>query len=62
MAIGNFRTRMEAEVAAGLLGEIVRVRTRSDFERALEALARIQLGFPEVPTAVKLMAVGAAPP
>jgi hypothetical protein len=37
-----------------LLGEIVRTRTRSDFERALAALARIQLAFPETQTAVHL--------
>jgi hypothetical protein len=38
----------QAAIAAGLLGEFVRLQTRADFERALEALTRIRLAFPKV--------------
>jgi hypothetical protein len=50
----GLRDKRQAEIAAGLLGELVRVQTRSDFERALEALTRIQLKFSEVTTAVRV--------
>lgn len=48
------RDERQAEVAARLLGEFVRSKTRDDFERALGALARIKVTFPDVDAAVKL--------
>jgi hypothetical protein len=50
----------QASVAARLLGELVRVQARCDFERALEALVRIQLAYPEIKTAVTLRPGGVA--
>jgi hypothetical protein len=46
----------QARVAAELLGEVVRSRCRADFERALEALVRIRLAYPNVEAAVQLPA------
>jgi hypothetical protein len=45
----------QAEVAAVILGDIVRTRNRADAERALEALVRIKLAHPEVPSTVELL-------
>jgi len=44
----------QGAVAARLLGEMVRVRGRADFERAMEALVRIQIAWPEVQTSIRL--------
>jgi hypothetical protein len=46
----------QAAVAAGLLGEFVRLQSRGDFERALEALARIRLAFPKADNPLTLRA------
>ncbi|MFL5339900.1 MAG: hypothetical protein ACJ8F7_07105, partial [Gemmataceae bacterium] len=42
----GLRDAKQAALAAGLLGEAVRFRTRVDFEQALSGLARLQLAFP----------------
>jgi len=39
-------------VAARLLGELVRVQGRADFERAMDALVRIQLAYRKLTTAI----------
>jgi hypothetical protein len=50
----------QAAVAARVLGEMVRLQGRADFERALEALVRIQLAYPEVGTDLRLRQEGLA--
>jgi hypothetical protein len=47
----------QAEVAARLLGDFVRSKTRYDFERALEALVRIRLAHPGVESRVVVQGV-----
>jgi hypothetical protein len=44
----------QASVAAEFLAAVVRTQNRADFERALEALVRIRLAFPEVENAVTI--------
>jgi hypothetical protein len=48
----------QAEIVAAILGDVVRVQGRRDFERALEALVRIKMAFPEIETTVALAAGG----
>jgi hypothetical protein len=50
----------QAAVAGRVLGEMVRLKGRADFERALEALVRILLAHPEVSTDVRLRQEGLA--
>jgi hypothetical protein len=50
----------QAAVVAAILGDVVRVQTRGDFERSLEALVRIKLAYPEIETTVALPAGGAS--
>ncbi len=54
------RDERQAKVAAGLLEEFVRVQGRADFERALEALVRMKLAFPELETSIRLRQEGLA--
>ena len=51
--------REQAELVAAMLGDVARVRGRGDFERAMEALVRIKLAYPDVPATVRV-AGGAA--
>jgi hypothetical protein len=44
----------QAAVAAGILGDAVHLHGRADSERALEALVRIKLAYPEVEAGVTL--------
>jgi hypothetical protein len=44
----GLRDEQQAALAASILGDIVRVEGRGDFERALEALVRIKLAYPHV--------------
>ncbi|MBI5513231.1 MAG: hypothetical protein HY909_05645 [Deltaproteobacteria bacterium] len=46
----------QAELAARLLGEFARTRGRADFDRAMEALVRLRLRYPEAPSALSLAA------
>jgi HEAT repeat protein len=48
----------QAEVAAAVLGDIVRLQGRADFENALEALVRLKLAYPDLQTTVRLPAGG----
>jgi hypothetical protein len=48
----------QASVAARLLSELVHVRATADFERAMDALVRIQLAYPTLTTAVRLREEG----
>ena len=50
----------QGATAARVLGEMVRLQGRADFERALEALVRIQLAWPELATDVRLRQEGLA--
>jgi hypothetical protein len=52
----------QARIAARILNEALRLSARCDFERALEALARLKLAYPQIETAVRLasMEVGAS--
>lgn len=52
----------QAELAAGILGDFVRSRTRDEHERALSALAQVKLAFPTVGGPVRLVtSAGGAP-
>ncbi len=44
----------QAAVAARILAEVVRVQGRGDFERALEALVRLKLAYPQVAAPITL--------
>jgi hypothetical protein len=44
----------QAAIVAAVLGDVVRMHGRGDFERALHALVRIKLAFPEVPATVQV--------
>ena len=50
----GLKDERQAKVAAGLLQELVHVQGRADFERALEALVRLKLAFPELETNIRL--------
>ncbi|MBI1947921.1 MAG: hypothetical protein HYS27_19680 [Deltaproteobacteria bacterium] len=54
----------QAELAAQLLADVVRTRTKDDHDRALAALARVTLAFPSAPSGVRVLGAarpGAAP-
>jgi hypothetical protein len=42
----------QAALVSAILGDMVRVRGRADFENALEALVRIKIAYPDVPSTV----------
>jgi hypothetical protein len=42
----------QAAIVASILGDVVRMQGRGDFERAMEAMVRLKLAFPEVPATV----------
>ncbi len=44
----------QAAVVAAILGDMVRVQGRADFENALESLVRLRLAYPEVASTVTL--------
>jgi hypothetical protein len=48
----------QAQVVATILGDVVRVQGRADFEQALTALVRLKLAYPELETTVSLPAGG----
>jgi hypothetical protein len=48
----------EARAAASVLGAMLRTRTRFDFEDAMEALAHLQLEFPELSSPLVIKADG----
>src|SRR5262249_27973952 len=52
--------REQAALVAAILGDVARVQGRGDFERAMEALVRIKLAYPDVPATVNLRNGGAA--
>jgi hypothetical protein len=56
----GLRDKQQAEVAAGILGDVVRVQGRADFERALEGLVRLKLAYPQVQAGVSLQPGGVA--
>ena len=56
------RDERQAEVAAGVLRDVVRTRTRADFEPIMAALARIKLAYPELDAGVSLVVGGAVAP
>lgn len=47
--------REQAEVAVAILGDVIRSQTRADFERALQALVRLQIAWPDLPSTVRLV-------
>lgn len=49
------RDAAQAEIAARLLGDIVRSATRRDFEAAIAGLAKIRIAFPSVDAPVALL-------
>ena len=48
----------QAAVVSAVLGDVVRVQGRADFENALEALVRLKLAYPEVPSTVTVLPGG----
>jgi hypothetical protein len=44
----------QAAIVAAILGDVVRMHGRGDFERAMHALVRIKLAFPEAATTIHL--------
>jgi hypothetical protein len=56
----GLRDADQARVAVRLLGEFVRMDVRSDFEHALEAIVRLNLAYPGVPSPVAVGPGGAA--
>lgn len=48
----------QAQVVATILGDVVRVQGRADFEQALTALVRLKIAYPELETTVNLPAGG----
>ncbi|MBY0522112.1 MAG: HEAT repeat domain-containing protein [Gemmataceae bacterium] len=50
----------QAEIAASLLGDFVRIEGRGDFERALEALVRLKLAHPGIEAGINLQPGGVA--
>src|SRR5262249_25142347 len=42
----------QAAVVSAILGDVVRAQGRADFENALEALVRIKMAYPDVPSTV----------
>jgi HEAT repeat protein len=50
----GLRDPRQAAVAVELLGNVVRLRGRADFERAIEGLARLRLTYPAVGSVVTL--------
>jgi hypothetical protein len=46
----------QAAVVSAILGDVVRVQGRADFENALEALVRIKMAYPDVPSTVTVAA------
>jgi len=59
LAERGLRDAEQAAVAAGILDDVVRLHGRTDFERALEALVRLKLAYPELEAAVHLREGGA---
>jgi hypothetical protein len=52
----GLRDERQAEVASRVLGEFVRTRGKGDFERALDALVRLKLQYPQVDSVVGVSA------
>jgi len=50
----------QAAVAAAVLGDLVRVQGKADFEHTLQALVRLKLAHPQVPMTVRLVGGGEA--
>jgi hypothetical protein len=50
----GLRSHSEAEVVAAVLGDLIRLQGKTDFENALEALVRLKLAYPELQTTVSL--------
>jgi HEAT repeat protein len=46
----------QAALVSAILGDVVRVQGRADFENALEALVRIKMAYPDVPSTVTVAA------
>jgi hypothetical protein len=56
----GLKDERQAEVACRVLGDFVRVKSKRDFENALEALVRLKLAFPEVESRATMVVGGAA--
>jgi hypothetical protein len=56
----GLRSEDEARVAVVLLEELVRLKGKADFERALDALVRLKLAWPAVDTSLHLREEGLA--
>ena len=52
----GMRDERQAAVAARVLGDVVRTRTRDDFERVIEALLKLRLQYPELETPLEVRA------
>jgi hypothetical protein len=56
----GLRSEDEARVAVVLLEELVRLKGKADFERALDALVRLKLAWPDLATSLHLREEGLA--
>ncbi|MEZ4405727.1 MAG: HEAT repeat domain-containing protein [Polyangiales bacterium] len=52
----GMRDERQAAVAARVLGDVVRTKTRDDFERVMDALLRLRLQYPELETPLEVRA------
>jgi hypothetical protein len=60
LGVRGLKDERQAKVAAGLLQELLHVQGRADFERALEALVRLKIAYPELETNIRLRQEGLA--
>jgi hypothetical protein len=60
LAQRGLRDEQQAAVVAGILGDVVRVHGRADFEQSLLALVRLKLAYPQLEATVNLPSGGGA--
>jgi hypothetical protein len=61
LAQRGLRDAAQAAVVVRILGDVVRIQGRSDFERALETLVRLKIMYPEVASPVSLPSMEGVP-
>jgi hypothetical protein len=60
LAARGLQDEQQAAVVASILGDVVRVHGRADFEQSLEALVRLKLAYPQLESTVGLPSGGGA--
>jgi hypothetical protein len=51
----GMRDEQQAAVAVRILSDVVRMQGRTDFERALESMARIKLAYPALASPLRIL-------